>query len=89
MTNQGNERLTREIPHLKAHLLHNLDKNGVMMLGSWVETGNILVGKLRPVNILILLYKRLFPRLEPVSSRSHDINFAIAPRIPFIHNKNI
>ncbi|KAL3648380.1 hypothetical protein CASFOL_007804 [Castilleja foliolosa] len=37
-----------EIPHLEAHLLRNLDKNGIVMLGSWVETGDILVGKLTP-----------------------------------------
>ncbi|KAG8655625.1 hypothetical protein MANES_04G060056v8 [Manihot esculenta] len=32
----------------QAHLLRNLDKNGIVMLGSWVETGDILVGKLTP-----------------------------------------
>nr|YP_010717437.1 RNA polymerase beta subunit [Zingiber flavomaculosum]WDQ41418.1 RNA polymerase beta subunit [Zingiber flavomaculosum] len=48
MTSQGPERITREIPHLEVHLLRNLDRNGVVMLGSWVETGDILVGKLRP-----------------------------------------
>ncbi|KAI3472749.1 hypothetical protein Pfo_030333, partial [Paulownia fortunei] len=37
-----------EIPHLEAHLLRNLDNNGIVMLGSWVETGDILVGKLTP-----------------------------------------
>ncbi|PPD85332.1 hypothetical protein GOBAR_DD17726 [Gossypium barbadense] len=45
---QGPERITNEIPHLEAHLLRNLDKNGIVMLGSWVETGDILVGKLTP-----------------------------------------
>nr|YP_778482.1 RNA polymerase beta subunit [Jasminum nudiflorum]Q06RD9.1 RecName: Full=DNA-directed RNA polymerase subunit beta; AltName: Full=PEP; AltName: Full=Plastid-encoded RNA polymerase subunit beta; Short=RNA polymerase subunit beta [Jasminum nudiflorum]ABG74620.1 RNA polymerase beta subunit [Jasminum nudiflorum] len=44
----GTERITNEIPHLEAHLLRNLDKNGIVMLGSWVETGAILVGKLTP-----------------------------------------
>nr|APB94785.1 RNA polymerase beta subunit [Daucus aureus] len=48
VTGQGPERVTREIPHLEAHLLRNLDKNGIVMLGSWVETGEILVGKLTP-----------------------------------------
>ncbi|KAK3022664.1 hypothetical protein RJ639_045430 [Escallonia herrerae] len=48
VTSQGPERVTNEIPHLEAHLLSNLDKNGVVMLGSWVETGDILVGKLTP-----------------------------------------
>ena len=37
--NQGPERVTKEIPHLEVHLLRNLDKNGIVMLGSWVETG--------------------------------------------------
>nr|AKZ23864.1 RNA polymerase beta subunit [Comandra umbellata] len=48
VTNQGPERITNEIPHLEAHLLRNLEKNGIVMLGSWVEVGDILVGKLTP-----------------------------------------
>nr|YP_010610394.1 RNA polymerase beta subunit [Vallisneria natans]WAO28660.1 RNA polymerase beta subunit [Vallisneria natans] len=48
MTSQGSEKITKEIPHLEDHLLHNLDRNGIVMLGTWVETGDILVGKLTP-----------------------------------------
>nr|WRH31664.1 RNA polymerase beta subunit [Pereskia aculeata] len=48
VTSQGPERVTNEIPHLEAHLLRNLDKNGIVRLGSWVEAGDILVGKLTP-----------------------------------------
>nr|QXE45924.1 RNA polymerase beta subunit [Haloragis erecta] len=48
VTSQGPERITNEIPHLEVYLLRNLDKNGIVMLGSWVETGDILVGKLTP-----------------------------------------
>nr|YP_009869785.1 RNA polymerase beta subunit [Tristicha trifaria]QKJ81725.1 RNA polymerase beta subunit [Tristicha trifaria] len=48
VTSQGPERITNEIPHLETHLLRNLDKNGIVRLGSWVETGDILVGKLTP-----------------------------------------
>ncbi|KAF3654006.1 DNA-directed RNA polymerase subunit beta [Capsicum annuum] len=46
VTSQGPEKVTNEIPHLEAHLLRNLDKNGIVMLGSWVEMGDILVGSL-------------------------------------------
>nr|YP_010390304.1 RNA polymerase beta subunit [Torreya taxifolia]QGU93596.1 RNA polymerase subunit beta [Torreya taxifolia]UPV69976.1 RNA polymerase beta subunit [Torreya taxifolia] len=46
LTNQGPEIITREIPHLDAHLLRHLDENGLVMLGSWIETGDVLVGKL-------------------------------------------
>nr|YP_009731405.1 RNA polymerase beta subunit [Corybas taliensis]QHN69920.1 RNA polymerase beta subunit [Corybas taliensis] len=48
VTSQGPERITKEIPHLEAHLLRNLDRNGIVILGSWTETGDILVGKLTP-----------------------------------------
>nr|YP_009262743.1 RNA polymerase beta subunit [Ludisia discolor]ANI87408.1 RNA polymerase beta subunit [Ludisia discolor] len=48
VTSQGPERITKEIPHLEAHLLRHLDKNGIVILGSWIETGDILVGKLTP-----------------------------------------
>ena len=34
VTKQGPERVTNEIPHLETHLLRNLDKNGIVMLGS-------------------------------------------------------
>nr|YP_010262650.1 RNA polymerase beta subunit [Cymbidium aestivum]UIX52088.1 RNA polymerase beta subunit [Cymbidium aestivum] len=48
VTSQGPERITKDIPHLEARLLQNLDRNGIVMLGSWIETGDILVGKLTP-----------------------------------------
>ncbi|KAL5072945.1 hypothetical protein RYX36_011929 [Vicia faba] len=48
VTSHGPERITNKIPHLEAHLLRNLDKNGIVIMGSWVETGDILVGKLMP-----------------------------------------
>nr|YP_009138611.1 RNA polymerase beta subunit [Lathyrus littoralis]AIK20905.1 RNA polymerase beta subunit [Lathyrus littoralis] len=48
VTSHGPERITNKIPHLEAYLLRNLDKNGIVILGSWVETGDILVGKLTP-----------------------------------------
>ncbi|CAK8561479.1 unnamed protein product [Lathyrus sativus] len=48
VTSDGRERITNKIPHLEGYLLRNLDKNGFVILGSWVETGDILVGKLTP-----------------------------------------
>nr|YP_009299783.1 RNA polymerase beta subunit [Pelargonium quercifolium]AJB99697.1 RNA polymerase beta subunit [Pelargonium quercifolium] len=48
VTSKGPEKITRKIPHLDDYLLRNLDKNGVVILGSWVEAGDILVGKLTP-----------------------------------------
>ncbi|MBA0862412.1 hypothetical protein Goshw_008077, partial [Gossypium schwendimanii] len=34
ISDQGPEKITNEISHLEAHLLCNLDKNGILMLGS-------------------------------------------------------
>nr|AKF43109.1 RNA polymerase beta subunit [Pelargonium tetragonum] len=49
MTRKGPERITKKIPHIDPHFLRNLNENGVVSLGSWVEAGDILVGKLTPV----------------------------------------
>ncbi|BDD77237.1 RNA polymerase beta subunit (chloroplast) [Marchantia polymorpha subsp. ruderalis] len=48
VTSQGSEKFTNEIPHLDDYLLRHLDQNGVVLTGSWVETGDVLVGKLTP-----------------------------------------
>nr|AOV84673.1 RNA polymerase b-subunit [Actinostachys pennula] len=47
-TNQGIEKITREIPQLDSYTLRHLDNNGLVKLGSWVEAGDVLVGKLTP-----------------------------------------
>nr|YP_004376492.1 RNA polymerase beta subunit [Ptilidium ciliare var. pulcherrimum]ADK89586.1 RNA polymerase beta subunit [Ptilidium ciliare var. pulcherrimum] len=48
VTSQGAEKFTKEIPHLDHYLLRHLDKNGFVLTGAWVETGDVLVGKLTP-----------------------------------------
>ena len=47
-TSQGPEKITKEIPHLENNVLRHLDKSGLVLIGSWVETGDVLVGKLTP-----------------------------------------
>nr|YP_010463798.1 RNA polymerase beta subunit [Anemia phyllitidis]UUL71065.1 RNA polymerase beta subunit [Anemia phyllitidis] len=47
-TNQGSERVTREIPQLDSYALRHSDNNGLVKPGSWVEAGDVLVGKLTP-----------------------------------------
>nr|YP_009549921.1 RNA polymerase beta subunit [Pyrrosia bonii]YP_009774191.1 RNA polymerase subunit beta [Pyrrosia subfurfuracea]AZA06599.1 RNA polymerase beta subunit [Pyrrosia bonii]QIZ74804.1 RNA polymerase subunit beta [Pyrrosia subfurfuracea]QJQ36942.1 RNA polymerase beta subunit [Pyrrosia drakeana] len=47
-TNQGPERVTKQIPQLDSHTLRHLDENGIVESGSWVEAGDALVGKLTP-----------------------------------------
>ncbi len=47
-TKLGPEELTRDIPNVREELLQNLDKNGLILVGTEVEGGNILVGKVAP-----------------------------------------
>nr|YP_010981709.1 RNA polymerase beta subunit [Lygodium circinatum]UYR96082.1 RNA polymerase beta subunit [Lygodium circinatum] len=51
VTNQGIERVTREIPQLDSHVLRHLDGNGLVELGSRVEAGDVLVGKSTPQEV--------------------------------------
>nr|YP_009425979.1 RNA polymerase beta subunit [Deparia viridifrons]ASU94653.1 RNA polymerase beta subunit [Deparia viridifrons] len=48
VTNQGPERVTKQIPQLDSHTLRHLDDNGLVESGSWVEAGDALVGKPTP-----------------------------------------
>ena len=48
VTSEGAEIFTGEIPHLDNYILRHLDKNGFVSTGAWVETGDVLVGKLTP-----------------------------------------
>lgn len=49
-TKLGIEQLTREIPEIPHQQLENLDSSGLIKIGSWVQEGDILVGKVTPVN---------------------------------------
>nr|QKN19283.1 beta subunit of RNA polymerase [Eudorina cylindrica] len=50
-TKLGSEQITREIPDINENEISHLDKNGIAKIGSWVEEGDILVGKITPFNI--------------------------------------
>ena len=45
---QGKEEITREIPFVSAEAVRNLDENGIVIVGSEVKEGDILVGKITP-----------------------------------------
>nr|YP_001019104.1 RNA polymerase beta subunit [Chlorokybus atmophyticus]Q19V98.2 RecName: Full=DNA-directed RNA polymerase subunit beta; AltName: Full=PEP; AltName: Full=Plastid-encoded RNA polymerase subunit beta; Short=RNA polymerase subunit beta [Chlorokybus atmophyticus]ABD62240.2 beta subunit of RNA polymerase [Chlorokybus atmophyticus] len=47
-TKLGPEKITREVPNLGDYVLRNLDENGIVIPGAWVEAGDILVGKVTP-----------------------------------------
>jgi len=43
--NNINEQITRDIPSASLLELQKLDKNGIIKIGTWVEEGDILIGK--------------------------------------------
>ena len=47
-TKLGPEEITREIPNISESSISLLDKNGIIAVGSWVDSGDILVGKITP-----------------------------------------
>ena len=47
-TKLGPEEITREIPNVGEEALRNLDEQGIIRIGAWVESGDILVGKVTP-----------------------------------------
>nr|YP_009393520.1 RNA polymerase b-subunit [Bostrychia simpliciuscula]ARW62082.1 RNA polymerase b-subunit [Bostrychia simpliciuscula] len=47
-TKLGVEEITRNIPNISDSFINSLDKNGIIAVGSWVDTGDILVGKVTP-----------------------------------------
>ena len=47
-TKLGMEEVTRELPNASEYSIRNLDKNGIIKIGTWVEPGDTLVGKLTP-----------------------------------------
>jgi DNA-directed RNA polymerase subunit beta len=47
-TKLGPEEITREIPNVGEDALRQLDENGIIRIGAWVDAGDILVGKVTP-----------------------------------------
>nr|YP_009632273.1 RNA polymerase beta subunit protein b [Parallela transversalis]AYQ22862.1 RNA polymerase beta subunit protein b [Parallela transversalis] len=45
----GVEEITRELPDIEKNELNQLDKDGIIKLGSWIQEGDILVGKITPI----------------------------------------
>ena len=47
-TKRGSEEITREIPNVSEDALSHLDERGIVAVGSEIEAGDILVGKVTP-----------------------------------------
>ncbi len=49
-TKFGMEEITRQIPEIEKSEIAHLDQRGIIKIGTWVEEGTILVGKVTPTN---------------------------------------
>nr|YP_009396404.1 RNA polymerase b-subunit [Polysiphonia scopulorum]ARW65590.1 RNA polymerase b-subunit [Polysiphonia scopulorum] len=47
-TKLGSEEITRNIPNISDISISALDADGIIVIGSWVDAGDILVGKITP-----------------------------------------
>nr|YP_009329553.1 RNA polymerase beta subunit 2 [Chlamydomonas leiostraca]APD80616.1 RNA polymerase beta subunit 2 [Chlamydomonas leiostraca] len=62
----GPEEITRDIPDVSDSEVENLDSFGIVKVGTWVEEGDILVGKITPIqkNTISPYQKLLYTILE-------------------------
>nr|YP_009237948.1 RNA polymerase beta subunit [Pseudomuriella schumacherensis]AMO01374.1 RNA polymerase beta subunit [Pseudomuriella schumacherensis] len=74
MTKYGMEQITNQIPDISTQELKKLDKRGIIKLGSWVEEGDILVGKKTPTEKTYLspYQKLLYTILEKELQAAKD-----------------
>ncbi len=47
-TKLGDEELTNDIPNVSEEATKDLDENGIIRIGAWVNEGDILIGKITP-----------------------------------------
>ena len=47
-TKLGEEELTNDIPNVSEEATKDLDENGIIRVGAWVQEGDILIGKITP-----------------------------------------
>ena len=57
-TKRGLEELTADIPNVSEDATRNLDENGIIRVGAFVEPGDILIGKITPKGESDLLLRR-------------------------------
>lgn len=76
MTKYGYEEITKKIPDVSKDAVQNLDERGIIQKGSFVFEGDILVGKVTPIEKKFkspyqkLLYNILEKELSPVRDSS-------------------
>jgi DNA-directed RNA polymerase subunit beta len=58
-TLEGTEEITNDIPNVENHLTKNLDENGIIYRGTFVHSGEILVGKVTPSDSLARSHQRI------------------------------
>lgn len=75
-TKLGVEEITQNIPDISQKEIQNLDSFGIVKIGTWVEEGDILVGKITPINkkkispYQKLLYTILEKQVKPFKDSS-------------------
>jgi RNA polymerase Rpb2, domain 6 len=94
-TKQGPEQITRELPDINSNSISHLDKYGIARIGSWVEEGDILVGKVTPFDtktytanekFIFELFNKKLSRVKdsslraPKGIKAHVINVNIINR---------
>ncbi len=78
----GSQKITKEIPHLESNILRHLNKNGLILSRSWVEIGDVLVGKLTPQEVEASLHALEGKLLQAMFGIQVDIARETCLKIP-------
>ncbi len=82
-TRLGAEEVTRDIPNISDEILTKLDESGIVNIGAYVESGDILVGKVTPKNedVLTAEEKLLKAIFGERNSRVKNTSLIVPPGI--------
>nr|YP_009184552.1 beta subunit of RNA polymerase [Treubaria triappendiculata]ALO62676.1 beta subunit of RNA polymerase [Treubaria triappendiculata] len=86
-TKFGFEQITKNIPHLSQSNANKLDHKGIIKKGCWVQEGDVLVGKVTPLETKFqssyqkLLYTILEKEFQPVKDSSLRVPKGLKARV--------
>ena len=96
-TKRGMEEVTKDLPNIRESAIRHLDANGIVKIGTWVTSGDILVGKTTPkgktiyspeANLIIAITGKKLSSVRNTSLKLPDRMFGRVIDIKFFSRNN-
>ena len=91
------EEVTKDLPNISESSVRNLDANGIVRIGTWVTSGDILIGKTTPkgktiyspeANLIIAITGKKLSNVKNTSLKHPDRMFERVIDIKFFSRNN-